>query len=450
MSTGNLPMNTNKNPTQYKQTEIGEIPSDWKTGYLSSVAKVNKNVIGKDYLNDIIEYIDVSSTMEGQVIETQRLTLENAPSRAKRIIRDEDILISTVRPNLKHFAFINKTKPNLIGSTGYAVITAESINPRFLYYFLTTDDYTNYLSGVADTTTSTYPAFTPDILENSLLPIPPIEEQYQIANILSSLNDKIELNRQTIKTLEEIGKALFKRWFVNFEFPNDDGKPYKSSGGKMVDSELGGIPGGWKVKKLGDFTSIDRGISYKGSYLSDKGQPMLNLGSFDTDGSLKLNTLKYYTGDFKATNTVKAGDIIIANTDMTQNRTILGSACIVPNLFNDCSVLFTHHVYSIRIKENIPSSYLYRLLKLDNFKNKAIGYATGTTVLFLPKGAILDYQIVLPSKIVLDKFDNIYKEVIKKQEFNNYENNILSQIRDSLLPRLMSGKLRVRGGTSDV
>ena len=128
---------------------------------------------------------------------------------------------------------------------------------------------------------------------------------------------------------------------------------------------------------------------------------------------------------------------------MTQNRTILGSACIVPNLFDDGRILFTHHVYGIRIKENVPPNYLYRVLKYDDFKNRAIGYATGTTVLFLPKEAILNYQIALPLELVLNKFNDIYKEIIRKQEFNNNENQFLSQIRDSILPRLMSGKLRV-------
>ena len=91
-----------------------------------------------------------------------------------------------------------------------------------------------------------------DIVRNHKISLPPLKEQQKIAEILSSLDEKIELNIKMNKTLEEIAKTIFKRWFIDFEFPNEEGKPYKSSGGEFINSELGEIPKGWRVEKLGN------------------------------------------------------------------------------------------------------------------------------------------------------------------------------------------------------
>ncbi|MGB3479313.1 MAG: restriction endonuclease subunit S, partial [bacterium] len=241
---------------KFKQTEIGKIPEDWEIVKLSDVAVVNNLTLNDSFPYEEIEYIDISSVAQGRISETKLLQRSEAPSRAQRVVRDNDILLSTVRPNLKHYAFIKKAKSNIIASTGFAVITSKNIHPQFLYYYISTDRYTYYLSAIADMHTSAYPACNPDVIENSLMPYPPLPEQRAIAKILSDLDEKIELNRQTNKTLESIAKAIFKHWFVDFEFPNEEGKPYKSSGGKMVDSELGDIPKDWDVNKVKNFGAV--------------------------------------------------------------------------------------------------------------------------------------------------------------------------------------------------
>src|SRR3989344_4647184 len=203
--------------TKFKQTEIGMIPEDWEVKVIGDLVKINEDTINKNYSEANIEYIDTSSVDKGYLVETQKLKLEEAPSRAKRIIKDYDILISTVRPNLKHFFFVKKSKLNLVGSTGFAVISTKKINPEFLYYYLTTENYTNFLTAIADAHTSTYPSFNPDVIETSFCPFPELPEQSAIAKILSDLDSKIELHQQMNKSLEAIGQAIFKHWFVDFE-----------------------------------------------------------------------------------------------------------------------------------------------------------------------------------------------------------------------------------------
>ena len=210
--------------TKFKQTEIGLIPEDWEVKKIKELVKINEESINKCYKEKFIEYIDTSSVEQGYLIKTQKLQINEAPSRAKRILKNNDILISTVRPNLKHFYFIKKTKKNLIASTGFVVISSKKINPKFLYYYLTTKNYTNFLSSIAATQTSTYPSFNPEVIEKSFCPYPKLEEQEKIAKVLSDLDSKIELNQEMNKTLESIGQALFKHWFVDFEFPNMRGK----------------------------------------------------------------------------------------------------------------------------------------------------------------------------------------------------------------------------------
>ena len=142
--------------TKWKETEIGKIPEDWEIKNIHDVAQINEKTIGKGYSHQEIEYIDIDSVEHGSINKIQKLRLKDAPSRAKRVVVNNDTLISTVRPNLKHFAFVISAKPNTIASTGFAVISAKNINPRFLYYFLTTQKFTDYLSAIADAHTSTY------------------------------------------------------------------------------------------------------------------------------------------------------------------------------------------------------------------------------------------------------------------------------------------------------
>jgi len=439
--------------TKFKQTEIGEIPENWEVVSTEELLNDEKGSIKigpfgsqlrKDFLTDsgYRVYGQENVFKQDYSIGTRYIPKERFELLKSCELKPDDILI-TMMGTIGFIGIVpNDIDEGIMDSHLLRLrINNNLFDKHFVVYALKSRIIQEQIYNLS--VGCIMAGLSSGVIKKLKFPKPPLGEQKQIVSILSSLNDKIELNQKTIKTLEETGQALFKRWFIDFEFPNEKGEPYKSSGGEMVDSELGEIPKGWIVRQLSDFSSIDRGVSYKGDFLSNEGTPMFNLGSFNIDGSLKLDTLKYYKGKFKASNTVKTGDIIIANTDMTQSRTILGSACITPDLFNDIDVLFTHHIYSLRIKENIPSSYLYRVLKEKDFKNKAIGYATGTTVLFLPKEAILNYSIPLAPQDILSKFDCFYKYLINQQESNIRENKELSKIKDSLLPKLLNGRIRV-------
>ena len=235
---------------------------------VSEICKINEISINKTDNYEFINYLDTSNLTEGRIDEVQLLEMkvDKIPSRAKRKIKKKDILISTVRPNQKHYGIINNLVDNLIASTGFAVLSAneEIVDSEYLYSYLTQESITNYLQAIAEASTSTYPSIKPSVIGELELELPSLPEQKAIAHTLSTLVEKIEVNNQISKTLENMARAIFQHWFVDFEFPNEDGELYKSSGGKMVESELGKIPEGWEIKEINDISStISKGTTPK-------------------------------------------------------------------------------------------------------------------------------------------------------------------------------------------
>ena len=195
-------------------------------------------------------FLNTSDILEGKVLHNNYSDIEGLPGQAKKSIKKDDILFSEIRPKNKRFAYVDFDSDDYVVSTKLMVLRKKSnnINNRYLYYYLTSDKTLNYLQTIAEGRSGTFPQITFNELKIIEIDLPPIEEQEKIANILSSLDDKIELNNKMKKTLEEMAQSLFKRWFVDFEFPNEDGEPYKSSGGEMVDSELGMLD--WDILML--------------------------------------------------------------------------------------------------------------------------------------------------------------------------------------------------------
>ncbi len=412
--------------TKFKQTEIGLVPEEWDVLKVSDVAVVDEEVISKNDNFSEIQYLDVAATDQGQVLEVQKLNLADAPSRAKRKVKDNDILISTVRPNLKHYTFIKKAPNNLVASTGYAVISSKKADPRYLYYALTTEEFTEFLGRIADSHTSTYPAINPDVIENALIAVPSITEQKQIAEILCSLDDKIELNRRMNKTLEAIGQAIFKRWFVDFEFPNEQSKPYKSSGGEMVESELGEIPKNWNVGKLSDIANIIMGQSPKSKYYNSnkEGLPFYQ-GA--TDFGDRFPTERVYC---------------IKNSRVAEENDILMSVRAPVGRINVANgkLSLGRGVCAMRSKIGSQSHLLY-LLKVFFHTEDIIG--DGSVFASVARDELSKIPVIVPPQEIVNLFERITGQTDRQYELLAKENTNLSQIRDSLLPRLMSGKIRV-------
>lgn len=416
--------------------------SEWREVKVSEIGKIvtgktPKTAISENYGGNI-PFLTPSDDMNIKKVKSTARTLSEMGLNSVKncLLPAKSICVSCIGSDLGKVVLTSE--PTVTNQQINSIVPDEKFDPDFIYYGMTIlGKHLNYLSK----TSTAVPIINKTTFSNFSIIVPSIEEQKAIAHILSTLDDKIEVNNQINKTLENMAQAIFKQWFVDFEFPNENGEPYKSSGGEMVESELGMIPKGWRVDSLGNLLDVQKGLSYKGKHLVEEGVPMINLGTINPGGGYRQEKIKFYNGDFKDRHMVKPGDLVIANTDMTQDRVILGSPCLVPD-FECEKIIFTHHIFAIR-NLKIPRNFLYYYFKSKDFRERADGYATGTTVLALPQKGVVGIDLYLPNVDILERFNELIQSFIDKMNNLDKENELLKRIRDVLLPKLMSGEIRV-------
>jgi type I restriction enzyme S subunit len=281
-------------------------------------------------------------------------------------------------------------------------------------------------------------ALTIEGVKNLNITVPPLQDQRAIAFILSNLDNKIELNLQINKTLEDMAMAIYKHWFVDFG-------PFQS--GEFVDSELGMIPKGWEVKRFGDLYDLKKGLSYKSKYYSDDGIPMINLKCFNRNGGFRYDGVKYYSGDFKDSHLVIPGDLMIAMTDLTQDRAVLGSPIICPEISTSSKVIASLDIGILQQNkkrhQNLNMFYYYEM-RTRAYHEYILGYGNGSTVMHLDKKGVLEYNSILPEVSIIQRFNNIVGNFRERISSNNKANQTLTTLRDTLLPKLISGEVRVK------
>ncbi len=245
-----------------------------------------------------------------------------------------------------------------------------------------------------------------------------------------------------------MARQLYDYWFVQFDFPDENGKPYKSSGGKMVWNERlkREIPVGWSVKKLEEIISTNRGISYSTKTITAKnGIPMLNLASFNVDGSYKHEGLKIYSGSYTEDKILKPFDLVMCNTQQTAidfSKDIIGKAFLVPPIFSG-EIVSSHHVTTLTpISDNLKP-YLAFLTNTFHFHAFAAGCCSGTNIMGLNMTGFLKYDLEIPTNYLLDKFMNIIANIYSRSSQIINENAILKAKRDELLQLLMNGQVSV-------
>ena len=272
---------------------------------------------------------------------------------------------------------------------------------------------------------------------------PSKDTQQKIAAVLSSLDAKIELNNRINTELEAMAKTLYDYWFVQYDFPDINGKPYKSSGGKMVyNKKLNQeIPESWEVAKLGDWIDFKRGISYKSSDIQDTGVPFINLNSFALDGTFKIDGTKFFNGNFKEDSLLLEDELVIAITDVTRNADIIGKAYTIPNLFNQ-GVLISCDVAAV-VSTKLDKYYLEMLFNSKPYHDYIKYFASGTLVLHLDLNGIKWFETLLPPDDLMGKYSSFRGSIYKNRTAHIMENQQLTQLRDWLLPMLMNGQVRV-------
>ena len=297
---------------------------------------------------------------------------------------------------------------------------------RYLYYWIKSADGQSILNNT--TIGSSQKALTILALKNINIPLPPIAVQQKIVSILSAYDDLIENSRKQIKLLEEAAQRLYREWFVNMRFPGHEDTA-------IVD----GVPEGWKIQKFDEVFDYVRGKSYSSKELSDsEGILMVNLKNIRAFGGYKRNVEKRYIGPYNANHTLQAGDIIMGVTDMTSERRLVGHVAIVPNFGQ--KAIFSMDLIKL-IPKQISRSFLYSAMFYGGYSKKISQLANGVNVLHLKPEAIMNMEMLIPPETIINIYDEFFTQIQGKIEILQTQNNLATEARDRLLPKLMSGEI---------
>ncbi len=270
--------------------------------------------------------------------------------------------------------------------------------------------------------------------------LPSIEEQKAITSILNAINDKIEINNRINKTLEEMAQALFKQWFVDFEFPDENGQPYKSSGGEMEESELGPVPMGWKVVDFEDVFDFQEGPGIRNwQYVTENGTKFINIRCIKNN-DLQLNTASMISNE-EANGKyshfmLKEWDVVVS-TSGTLGRYAIVRKEHLPLCLNTSVIRFSPKA------QFECFSFMFGYLTSVEFYKHLISKACGSVQANFGPMHLHQIKLVFPAEQILHKYHSDVFPLIKKCVQIRSENQKLSTLRDALLPKLMSGEIRV-------
>ena len=338
-----------------------------------------------------------------------------------KLLKIGDIIISA-RGTVGAMAQLKKEMA--FNQSCYGIREIENVSDSNFLFYLTKYSLKqinrNTYGAVFDTiTTKTF-----DVININL---PPLLEQKAIAKILTVFDDKIENLKEQNKTLEATAQTIFKEWFGKYQIGDE-------------------LPDGWRVFGMNELVETVNGYSYKGKELVEESdEALVTLKSFDRNGGFQTRGFKPFKGNPKPTQEVEIGDLVVAHTDLTQDADVLGNPAFIFDNGGFTKMYITMDLVKVNsIHKDVSSSFLYYLMKDRVFKGHCVGYSNGTTVLHLSKKAIPEYQLMLPIDFSLIKqFSEIANSTTNKISLNKDEIKYLKQTRETLLPKLMSGQIRV-------
>lgn len=342
----------------------------------------------------------------------------------------------SINGTLGNIGVYNNEKIILGKSTCYFNVL-DSISKDFIRYILTEKRFQEYIVRYATGTTIKNASLRQ--MRNYVFSLPPLPEQRAIAATLSCLDDKVELNTRINANLEAQAQAIFKHWFVDFEFPDANGNPYKSSGGEMVGSELGPIPKGWRVGTLSEIGDIVGGATPskdKEEYYTVSGNGIawitpkdlsINKNKFISHGEIDITELGYKKASTKL---MPHGSVLFSS------RAPIGYMAI-----SDGEVCTNQGFKSVVPKEDVGNGYIYYTLKYMLNEIQSLG--SGSTFKEVSGSVMKSVQIIIPKVETLKAFQHNCNSIFKYQKLLGEQSNTLVTIRATLLPKLMSGEIEV-------
>ncbi|WP_243386672.1 restriction endonuclease subunit S [Bifidobacterium primatium] len=372
---------------------------------------------------------------------------ESDYSRLGRHALETNDIVFARRGEVDKHAFIRDDDlPALCGTGCLRVrIDGNKANPEFISYYLSGPEPRQYLR--AHAVGSNMPNLNTGILSDVVITLPNIDQQKNIVALLHAIDEKIETNGKIIAELEAMARTVYDYWFMQFDFLDEHGNPYRSSGGRMVHNPTlnRDIPEGWEVAIANDLVSIDRGISYSAVELSDEGRPMINLATFNTNSTFKESGLKHFVGETKGSKLLSPFDLVMCVTqqtaiDPTGTTDVIAKTFLVPNVFDEAPTMSMDVVRLIEKRANVRF-LLNRMLSRTDYHRYASGYASGTKIKHLDIEGALSFPVTLPTdNALIDKFAEMSTTWAKQVSTRLQESTRLAQLRNRLLPLLMNGQ----------
>jgi type I restriction enzyme, S subunit len=403
----------------------GEAMSEWQECKLGDVVATNTKSVDKNYPFNSILYLDTGSITKGKVEAYQEIDFKDAPSRAKRLIKSNDIVYSTVRPIQRHYGIIKNPQPNLVVSTGFTVIEVNQTLafPEFIYYLLTSDDSVELLDVIAEASTSTYPSLKPSDIENLDISLPPLEEQKSIASVLSSLDDKIDLLHRQNTTLESMAETLFRQWFV------EEAQEYWEE--VTLSSLCTTITKGTTPTTLGH-SFVEEGINFI------KAESITDAGGFINEKFAKISP---ETHVFLKRSIIQKSDVLCSIAG-TIGRVAIVEESILPANTNQAIAI-------LRVNENkCFAEFIYLFLKSDYFKEVVDGKVVHAVQPNLSLGEIGNTTLKIAPIEKLTEFKELINGIFDKKTNNLLQIQTLEKLRDNLLPKLISGEVKIKDEVS--
>lgn len=381
-----------------------------------------------------------TSDVENGIMHDGTLTaIEDLKGQFKKTVQKGDILFSEIRPANRRFALVTKDDcVDYVVSTKLMVLRKynNEVDLRYFYYCLTNQPFLDMLQRKAENRIGSFPQITFDLLSEYAFPVPSLSEQEKIANIIFSLDHKIELNKQINDNLEAMAKQLYDYWFVQFDFPNEEGKPYKSSGGAMVWNEKlkREIPSCFEVVNMGNLCDFRNGINYSKDETGNDYQ-IVNVRNISSSRILldgeDFDVITVPTS--KAENYVlKPDDIIIARSGCPGSTRLL---------LSPANTLFCGFIICCSPNDSSMRNYLvYCLKQLEGTNATTSG---GSILQNVSQDTLKGLHVIVPQKQIIDKFNKTIELIFARMLNCLKESKALTKQRDELLPLLMNGQATV-------
>lgn len=405
--------------SEWKKVKLGEICERITSG---GTPKAN---VSSYYYPPIIPWLKTKEVNYSRITETENYISEEglANSSAKLIAPNSVIIAMYGQGDTAGRVAINKIPLTTNQACCNLTIDECKADYEFIYYQLCTlyNKMVSLKAGAAQ------PNLNAKIIKNLEVLLPSLPTQHRIASILSRYDSLIENYQKQIKLLEEAAQRLYKEWFVDLHFPGHENT-------KIVD----GVPEGWEKKTLGELFSYVRGKSYSSNEISDEGCIMVNLKNIQAFGGYKRDAEKRFIGEYKPEQTLQKGDLVMGVTDMTQERRLVGHVALIPD-FNEPAT-FSMDLIKI-IPYSVPIIYLYCAMRYGGISKRISPLANGVNVLHLKPDAMMGTMMVIPRKDLIERFCPFVEEMVNKILKNQSQIRLLTEARDRLLPKIMSGEI---------